>query len=280
MTSFKRSCAVFFACLRLFSVNKRLIFFPLFSILVEIFLFVLVFGAMLVIHFHAHLSQLWHLEENPPIRWIYIIYVLIYYCLFHFVSLLINCGLLVYQWHRFQDKPISIIHALSLSIRHAILIVEWMLVFACINIFMVIVETPRNWLGKLSANYFGLSWWLSISLVFPMIIFENLRPLGALRASANLIKKTWGERISRRIGFSFIYFLFMLPLILPFYCFFISSSENIRFMMAGIIIIYLVVITILHSVSGVIFQLVLYGYSKYGKLLQGFDQDCLDNVYW
>lgn len=280
MAYLKRSWAVFFSCLRLFSLNKRLIFFPLFSILVEIFLFMLVFGAMLVIHFHAHLSQLWHLEESPPIRWIYIIYLLIYYCLFHFVSLLINCGLLNYQWHRFQGKPISIMYALGLSIRHSILIVEWMLVFSCINIFMAIFEKPGNWLGKLSVQYFGLSCWLSVSLIFPMIIFENLRPLSALRSSAHLIKKTWGERISRRIGFSFIYFLFLLPLIYPIYCFFISSSENIRFILAGIIIIYLVVITILHSVTGAIFQLVLYGYLKYGKSFQDFEQDCLDNVFW
>ncbi len=280
MTYLKRSWTIFFSCLKLFSQNKRLILFPLFSILVEILLFVLVFGVMLVIHFHGHLSQLWHLEENPPIAWIYIIYLFIYYCLFHFVSLLINGGLLIYQWHRFQDEPISIMRAIGLSIKKSILIMEWMLVFSCINIFMAIFETPRNWLGKLSANYFGLSWWLSISLVFPLIIFENLRPISALKSSASLIKKTWGERISRRIGFGFIYFIFLLPVFFLLYFIFMSPSDHLRFILAGIIIIYLMVISILHSVSSAIFQLGLYSYLKHGKPLKGFNHDCLDNVYW
>ncbi len=280
MTSLKRSWVIFFSCLRLFSQNKRLIIFPLFAIFAEILLFVLVFGAMLMIHFHGHLSRLWHLEENPPIVWIYIIYLLLYYVIFHFVSLLISGGLLIYQWRRFQNKPISMIKAVGLSVRRWLLIVKWMLVFSCVNIFMVIFEKPSNWLGKLSANYLGLCWWLSISLVFPIIIIEQKSPLNALRTSASLIKKTWGERISRRIGFGLIYMLLLLPVIFLIYSFFISSSVNIRLILTGIVITYLVVISILHSVSCAIFQLELYGYLKYGKPLKGFNADYLDNVYW
>ncbi len=235
---------------------------------------------MLLVHFQGHFWQLWQIEAHPPPSWIYILYLLIYYICFHFVSLLINGGLLIYEWAKFNGESISISRAIYLSTKRWFLIISWMFVFSFINIFMLFFESPTNWLGKISSRLFGLTWWMSISFVFPVIILEQKNPFSALRTSASLIKKLWGERVSRRLSFGFVYWIFLLPLILLLYLIFITSSVKVRMILSGVVVIYVVVTAILHSISYAFFQLSLYGYTKVGKPLDGIQSDWLDNVYW
>lgn len=280
MNRLKQSWILYKASLKLCWQNKRILIFPACSLLAELLLFIIIFSAMLLIHFHGHLARLWHLEENPPKHSIYIWYLLFYYFCFHLVTLLIHGGMLIYVWQKFLNKPISILQSIRLSLSCCLLFVFWFPPFLFFTLALSIFESQTNWLGKLSTKYFGLTWGLSRILFFPVLILEGKSLIDAIRSSSELIQSVWGGRITRRITFSFIYFVLMLPLFLAIYMFFKDPGISHNFLFAGITLFYVVVLSIVHSTLSIIFQLGLYYYIKFHSPPEGYQAEWLDNAFW
>jgi tetrahydromethanopterin S-methyltransferase subunit E len=65
--------------------------------------------------------------------------------------------------------------------------------------------------GKLVVGLIGLAWTLASFLVVPILAFEEAGPFEALRRSAELFRKTWGEQVAGGFSFGLIFFLLALP---------------------------------------------------------------------
>jgi hypothetical protein len=91
------------------------------------------------------------------------------------------------------------------------LIVGWALLSATVGLVLRIIEDRSKWLGRLVAGLLGVSWSVASYLVIPVLVVERKGALDALRDSAALFRKTWGERLAVNFGFGAILVLFALP---------------------------------------------------------------------
>ncbi len=281
MSRLKQSWLIFFTCLKILYDNKRLLIFSGCSIILEIVLFVLIFGVMIFVYLNGQFSQLWTLERHPPLHWFYFFYLIFYYFLFHFLSHILQGGLLIYLWHKLQNRSVSMIRGVSLAAQRCIFIIQWIFLFTLMNLFVRTFERPNNWFGRMSRKHFGSTWRLSSTFVFPILMLQEKSPWQSLKVSGGLIQSFWGDRVSGRLGFNWIYFISLLPMIpFLFYGFFYTSSHKIQLLIASISAIYIVILTVIHSIAYIIFQLSLYGYITHQLLPKCFKTDWLDNAFW
>ena len=78
-------------------------------------------------------------------------------------------------------------------------------------ILRTLSERSRG-LGRLAVGLVGLAWNLATFLVVPILVVEGVGPLDAVKRSAQLLKKTWGEQIAGNLSIGLIFGLMILGL--------------------------------------------------------------------
>lgn len=253
--------------------RKRMLLFPFAALVFELALFVLVFSIMLRIHFQGHLSWLWQLEAHPPTSWIYILYLLIYYTLFHAVAFFIHSFFICYYWSELTGKQIK---PKYLFLR----LFQWMTQFIWVDWFFNMFEARDNCIALLAEKKYGLRWRVIKILLWPVMLIEQMSPFEALPRAGALIQSHWGARVKQRSNFWLIDLILLLPIFLLIFMFFYNPNLQFRILYSGIAVFYIVILVTLYSCVSTIFQMCLYFYVKRGCPPRGFQATWFDNLFW
>ena len=62
-----------------------------------------------------------------------------------------------------------------------------------------------------NSGLLGMGWTIASFLVVPILVAERKSPIDALKGSASLLKKTWGEQLVGNFSFGFVFFLLAIP---------------------------------------------------------------------
>ncbi|MHC4950764.1 MAG: DUF6159 family protein, partial [Planctomycetota bacterium] len=128
------------------------------------------------------------------------------------------------------------------------------------------------------ASLLGTAWTLVSFLVLPILVIENIGPFAALKKSTALFKRTWGAQIGANFSFGLIFFLLMLPAVGIVVLGFLSQSGIVIGICIAIAVIYCIVLSLIQSTLGVIFQTALYFFADTGSAPAGFDTAGLNNA--
>ena len=63
----------------------------------------------------------------------------------------------------------------------------------------------------------GGIWSYLTFFVIPILVSENVGPIGAIKRSSGLVRKTWGRQITASFGFMLVYILAIIIGIIPAY---------------------------------------------------------------
>src|SRR2546427_13243053 len=66
-------------------------------------------------------------------------------------------------------------------------------------------------LGRLIMRIIGVVWTLACYFVVPVLAFEDLTPIAAVKRSSKLFRDTWGEKVIGGFSFGLVSFVLMLP---------------------------------------------------------------------
>ena len=59
--------------------------------------------------------------------------------------------------------------------------------------------------GAIVAALGGMAWNIITFLVVPVLVVEGVGPIGAIKRSAGLLKKTWGEQVIGSAGIGLVF---------------------------------------------------------------------------
>jgi hypothetical protein len=128
----------------------------------------------------------------------------------------------------------------------------------------------------------GMAWTLSTFLVVPVLVSQKLGPIDAIKESAGLLKKTWGENLIGTAGLwlgfgvlSFVYVLVSLALVFGA----LSVSAELAGALAILLLLGLLLIGIVKSAISAIYAAVLYRYAADGQAPEGFDAQQLELAF-
>jgi hypothetical protein len=155
-------------------------------------------------------------------------------------------------------------------------IAGWALLSATVGLILRIIEDRSKWVGRIVAGLLGVAWTLTSFMVVPVIVAERKGPIGALKGSAEMLRKTWGEQIVGTFSFGLVSGLLTLPVFALIIGAILLGNISVLMVSIGLAVVYLIVLTLVQSALQSIFQAAVYLYAyNNGMAPEGFDSDLL-----
>ena len=265
-----RSFELVKASWRILMEDKKLLVFPILSGIVT--LLVIASFVVPIIFYQGAYS----LSTNSIAG---IVLLFLFYLISYFVVIFFNVGLISCVNARLNGKEMTINEGLSAAGRHLGSIFAWAVVAATVGLILHMIEDRAGFLGQIATAIVGGIWSLVTLFVVPVLAFEDKGVFAAMKESASLFKKTWGESVVGTISITLIFaavgivgFLLLLGTL------FIGNTTLFLAALA-LFIVLLAVLAILSSAMQAIFTVALYTYAKTGAAPKVFGPGVVENAF-
>ena len=140
-----------------------------------------------------------------------------------FIFYLINYGIVVFfnmalvhctRMHFHGQSP-TVADGLRFSLSRIGVIFSWAVLSATVGLLLNIVEDVLGRVGQIISGLLGIAWSVTTFFVVPVLAYENLGPLAAVRRSADIMKKKWGESLAAGFSFGLLQFLAFVVCAIP-----------------------------------------------------------------
>lgn len=191
---------------------------------------------------------------------------------------------------RFEGGNASFAESLRFAFSKIGLIVQWSLVSATVGLILRILDNLASRLGKggqlvaqLIIALIGMTWSIVTIFVVPVLVFEGLGPIPAVKRSTQVIKKTWGESLIRSIGLGLIQLLIFVVIIGATIglAYLLNSAYEFTGALIGIGIgvVLLFITGLIFSVANMVYNTALYVYASNNLIANGFDEDVVRSAF-
>jgi len=198
-----------------------------------------------------------------------------------FNTALVSCALM-----RFSGGEPTVGDGLRTACDRLPQIVGWALLSATVGLVLKAVEDRLSFLGKIIVSFIGVAWSIAAYFVIPVLAVEKLGPFAAVRRSASLLRKSWGEAVVGGFSLSLVSIVLAIPGILLLVGGVVLASAarpgaslawTVVAMALGVL--YLIGLSIVISTLKQIFLAGLYMYAAEGRVPDGFSEDALISAF-
>lgn len=205
------------------------------------------------------------------------------YAAVYTVVVFCNSALVTCAFQNLRGLPTSPQEGFRNAMGHMPKIVGWALIAATVGQIIRGVQERGGILGSIVGAFAGLAWNMVVFFVVPIMVLENLGPVDALKASADRLKRTWGEQSILNGGMGLFSFLFtVLPLVGLVFLSVLCFSANIvplGLTLLGLGLVYVLAAMVVTSCLTTIYQTALYVYSSTGALPAGYSEQTIVQAF-
>lgn len=220
-------------------------------------------------------------NQGGPPAWVYVVafayYFVTYFAVVFFNAALVSCALM-----RFNGEEPTIGDGFRAASMRLPQILAWALVSATVGVLLWLVENVHEKVGAWISAILGTVWTVITYFVVPVLVVEKLGPIAAIKRSASILRKTWGEALVGRLGLGFFIFLLSLPGILLIFLGAVLIAQNMGTIGLALIIggvLYLLFESAVAAALQGIFVGALYQYAAQGSVPRGFDEDTFRGAF-
>lgn len=161
-------------------------------------------------------------------------------------------------------------------------IVGYALISATVGMILRALSERSGLLGQIVISIIGFVWNIATFLVVPVLVVEEIGPIDAVKRSAELLKKTWGEQLVANSGMGFVFFLLMFGTIIiggVLTAAVSSISGGLALVMVLVIVVVLVALGLISSALSGIYQAALYRYAVDGQSSAYFPSELVQGAF-
>lgn len=157
------------------------------------------------------------------------------------------------------------------------------LIAATVGMILRVVQERAGWLGRWVAGLLGAAWTVASFLVVPVLVSREIGAIDAVKESASLLRKTWGENVIGQGGiglvFGLITFLVMMlgiGLIVG-----AAMSQSVPLIVAAVatLVVLVVGLALFQAALTGIYSAALYRHASGEGSSDGFDNRLLDQAF-
>jgi hypothetical protein len=280
MGKFSRSWLLVKQSFRILRSDKQLMLFPVFSA-VSCFVLTAIIatgGAFLMLPARAAaLAAGEQFRPNQSPLFLFGMFTL--YVVNYFVIVFFNVALVGVANSRLMGGTWTFRDGIELAWERKGTILQWALVAATVGVILRTVEERLGLVGRMIMRLVGIAWALACYFVVPVLAFEDLTPIDAVKRSAKLFRDTWGEKVIGGFSLSLISLVLMLPgfgLVIA--AGILGGGLGFLFGLA-VMFIYFLLLSVFMSAVGGIFNAALYRYACFKQVAPAFSQELIASAW-
>ncbi len=280
MGKFSRSWQLVKQSFAILRSDKQLMLFPVFSAISCFVLTAIIAtgGAFLLLPARAAAIAAGE-RFNPNQSPMFLIGMFTLYVVNYFVIVFFNVALVGVANSRLMGGTWTFRDGLALAWERKGTILQWALVAATVGVILRTLEERLGLIGRLIMRLIGIAWTLACYFVVPVLAFEDLTPIDAVKRSAKLFRDTWGEKVIGGFSLSLVSLVLMLPGIgLVIAATFLGGATGFAYGTL-LLIVYVMLLSVLMSAVGGIFNAALYRYACFKQVPPAFSQELIASAW-
>ena len=133
--------------------------------------------------------------------------VFVFYVVQYFVIIFFNTALVGAAMIRLDGGDPTVGDGLRIAWQRLGSILGYAAIAATVGMILRSARERAGFIGRIAIGIIGFAWSLATFLVVPVLVTKNLGPIEAVKESARMMKKTWGEQIVGNVGIGLVFFL-------------------------------------------------------------------------
>ncbi len=270
------SWTLFKASLRVLSADKELLIFPIISAIGTMLITATFFLPFIL----AQGLDTVFLGKIQPFYWVilFLFYVVQYTVVFFANTALVGAANI-----RLQGGDPSIGDGFRIAFSRFGAILGYAVIAATVGMILKAFSEKKSGFARLVISLIGFAWNIATYLVVPVLAIEGIGPIEAIKRSAGLLKRTWGEQIAGNFGVGAIFTIVNLVILVIFIPLMILAGINQIWVLLGVLAFILVTLLILSglmnaSLSG-IYSAAVYQYAVNGTTNGFFEANMVRNAF-
>ncbi|QWT19936.1 hypothetical protein KPL74_19580 [Bacillus sp. NP157] len=280
MGKFQRSWALMKASANVLRQDKEMLLFPLFAGLASLVV-IASFAWPVISLYHGHRTGLE--DGGRHVSPMFLAVSFAFYFLQYGVVIFFNTALASAAFIRLDGGNPTLNDGLRAAWSKLPAIVGYALISATVGMVLRAIQERAGFVGRIVAGLLGVGWTVATFLVVPVLAAQNVGPVDAVKDSASLVKRTWGENIIGNAGIGLAGGLITLCVMLVSIMLFVGavSTGSVALMVGvgAVGIIALVALSLFQNAMHGVYAAALYRYAEYGDPGEGFDRALLETAF-
>lgn len=136
---------------------------------------------------------------------VFLFYVVQYTVIFFFNSALVGAALI-----RLDGGDPTVGDGLAIASKRMGSIIGYAVIAATVGMILRMISGRGGIFARIAAGLAGIAWTLATYLAVPVLVTKDIGPIDAIKESAAIFKRTWGEQVTGNFGLTWAIFLMML----------------------------------------------------------------------
>ncbi len=128
----------------------------------------------------------------------------LYYLVNYFIVVYFNVALVHASREAFEGRRVSVRTSMGHASRRIGKIFAWAAFAATVGTVINIVIERLGPLGGIVGGLLGFAWSIAVFFVVPVLAYEDVGPVQAVKRSAAILKEKWGESLAANVSFGLV----------------------------------------------------------------------------
>jgi hypothetical protein len=259
--------------------DKELLLFPLISLAALVL--VLASFAVPVVGLGVLDGLSGHSDQRISIG-MYVIAFLFYFSQY-FVIFFFNAALVGAAMVRLNGGNPTFGDGLRIASSKIGVIAGYALIAATVGMILRAIQERVGFIGRIIVGLLGVGWTIATYLVVPVLVARDVGPIDAVKESAALLKKTWGENVIGQVGLGAAFaFIFIGVILCGIVAVALAALTHSIFLIVAALVLALLAIGVTGLVQSAltgIYAAALYRYATTGEGTQGFGAQAMQLAF-
>jgi hypothetical protein len=279
MGKFARSWALMKSSANILRQDKELMLFPLLAAVASLVIIGSFAWPVISMIDHHQVSTEGRGHTSPA----FLLVAFLFYFIQYTVVIFFNTALAAAAMIRLEGGNPTLADGLRAAMAKLPCIVGYALISATVGMILRALQERLGFVGRLIAGVLGFGWTVATFLVVPVLAAQNVGPVDAIKNSASLLKRTWGENLIGSAGIGVAGVLLTLSLLFVSVLLFAGAAAThsvvLMVTVGGAAVIGLVALSLFQTAMHGVYAAALYRYAAYGEAGHGFDPALLESAF-
>lgn len=207
----------------------------------------------------------------------FVYYLVLYTLIFFFNTALVGATMI-----RLDGGDPTVADGLNIAFKKLTTILEYAAIAATVGMILRAIEERAGFVGRMVIGLIGLSWTLATFLTVPVLVTKDVSAFDAVKESASLFKKTWGEQVAGNIGIGLVTFLLIVTMVLVAVPVFIVAGAISEVLLIPLVLTFIagfIALILFTSALNGIYTAALYRFATTGDAGDHFDSDMMREAF-